>query len=144
MWLRGISWLVQVKVNVWIQEQTTFSVCLNTTPPEQAFHLIDEANTLPTRPLTTPEDIRYVAVDFDMLYSIWERMKAGDRKNNLEAVFKASPCYIVRQKQLLLATAHNTLSESTQLLQGGNRSKLSLEEVGKNNTGDETTCRLYV
>jgi hypothetical protein len=44
---------------------------------------------------------RYVAVDFDILYEVGERMEPGDKKDNLKAELRENPCYAVREEQVL-------------------------------------------
>lgn len=94
MWIRGHSRDIDVVVLSWIEEPLPFIPALDPTPSEQQFNKIKEENLNAMRGFPAEQGTGELAINFDILVSVWVNLKEGQKKKQIEEILKKSPLFI--------------------------------------------------
>ncbi|KAF3341673.1 hypothetical protein FCM35_KLT00311 [Carex littledalei] len=139
-WVRGVGRHIQVVVHSWLEEPLPIIPPLDTTPPEEFFNRVKEDNVKAVTGLTGGDGSQgIVAVEFEMLFSIWENMAACDKRDKIETTLRASPLFAAYMANR--QTTQTRLADETRQNKGKDKMddlERELDASILNQTGEET------
>lgn len=99
MWVRGIGRKIQLVVHSWLEEPLPLLPTLDTTPTQAFFEKVRADNVKAVTGYGTGvEGKEVVAVEYNVILAIWEKMPAGPEKDSLKETLSATPYFAEYQK----------------------------------------------
>lgn len=128
LWVRGMSRILEVIVHGWIEEPLPIIAPVDPTPDQAFFDEVQEQRLLP--PAIQPTvDTATVTVAFETMYSLWERLKPGKERDEIEKAIGASPFF--RRRTVATRAAAPTDGEENSKNEAP---KVAPKEAGESNS----------